>query len=174
MYAAEWAIVTIAISALAGGCATARTPTVPPATPVAKDPAESVRQAVLAGYTGMWTDYGHDLTSHNWQHPTVAAYATGQALLLLEANILSDNHDGVVTEGAPTLYPVVKTVPGVGPSTAEVVDCANFSAVWKYGATTHTRVEKHPDGWHLIDANLMLREGRWKVSTLAMGAVGSC
>jgi hypothetical protein len=122
----------------------------------------------------MWSDYDHDLATRNWQHPTIKDHATGQALMILYANVLADNHDGLVTRGEPVLYPVAKLGPGADLQTAEVVDCADFSRVQKIVVATNTPQAAGPGGWHLVDANLVLKDGLWKVSALAMGTAGSC
>lgn len=103
----RWIVVSIATTTLASGCSgntrAIKPVPAPSNTAVTRDTADATRQTILTGYMGMWGDYGRDLTSHNWQHPSVAAYATNQALLLLEANILDDNHDGLITRGTPAL-----------------------------------------------------------------------
>jgi hypothetical protein len=174
--AARWTVLAIAASTSASGCsgttADGRRPITPSATATSQNGVDLPHQAILDGYKGMWSDYADDLTSHNWQHPTVTAYATGNALLLLEANILFDVHNGLVTKGRPALYPVAK--PGPKPSTAEVVDCVDFSGVWKYVEATNALKESAPGGWHLVDATMVLQNDRWKVTELAMGTVGSC
>jgi hypothetical protein len=63
----------------------------------------------------------------------------------------------------------------VSPSaSAEVLDCIDLSQALLYVAKTGALKDSTPGGRHLIDAGLVMRDGVWKVSTMAAGRVGSC
>jgi len=177
--AAEKAFVVIAVvGGLVSGCGSdSKTTSTAAPSPVGASsvPQTATRTAVLAAYTGMWSDYQKDLSTANWQNPVSVNHATGEALQDLENTLAVDGHYGWVGKGAPVLNPVIKTMSGTGAAaTAEVVDCADLSHFLRYVAATGALKDSTPGGRHLIDAELVMKGGVWKVSTLATGQVGSC
>lgn len=166
------------VSAAVTGCGNSPKPSKLPQAPssasrsTSQDPEGA---AVLAAYKGMWSDYEKDSSTANWQNPVSANHATGEALQDLENTLAVDGHHGWVGKGAAVLHPVVKSLPSaVSPTTAEVVDCADLSHFLRYVAATGALQDPNPGGWHLVDAEMVLKDGAWKVSTLAIGQVGSC
>jgi hypothetical protein len=177
--AAKKALVAIAVvGGLASGCAPdskTMLPVAPSSSGSSSGSQAATRVAVLAAYTGMWSDYQKDLLTANWRNPVSVNHATGEALQDLENSLAVDGHNGWIGKGAPVLSPVIKTVSGAGAAaTAEVVDCADLSHFLKYVAATGALEDSTPGGRHLIDAELLVKGGVWKVSTLATGQAGSC
>jgi len=166
----------VLVGVLAAGCGGSTKPAVqkassPGASAGGEDPGHA---AVLAAYTSMWSDYTTDLLTANWQNPISVRHATGEALLTIENALAVDGHHGWVGKGSPVPHPTVKSLT-VGPSeTAEVVDCIDLSRALLYVAATGKLKDATPGGWHLVDAELVVKDGVWKVSTLAMGKAGSC
>jgi hypothetical protein len=149
-------------------------PTSPTTTPHV-DPSAATREAVIAAYKGMWSDYQQDLATANWQNPLSVKHATGKALLVLENTLALDGHHGWIGKGTPELEPIIKTLTDHGTSsTAEIVDCADLTHFLLYVASTGALQDSTPGGRHLIDATLIVEDGVWKVSTFATGVVGSC
>ncbi|WP_194924890.1 hypothetical protein [Catenulispora pinisilvae] len=166
------------VSAAVTGCGTSTKPSSLPQTPstaaqaTSQDPAGA---AVVAAYDGMWSDYETDALTSNWQNPVSANHATGQALLTISNTLAVNGHHGWIVKGMPVLHPAVKSLaPTSNPSTADVVDCDDLSHFLKYVAATGALQDSTPGGWHLVQAGLVLKDGVWKVSTLAMGQAGSC
>ena len=171
----------VAAAALVGaatGCGSSTTPSsLPrmPSTATQSTNQDPVRSAVIAAYDGMWSDYEKDALTSNWQNPVSADHATGEALLTISNTLAVNGHHGWIVKGTPVLHPVVRTLaPTSNPSTADVVSCDDLSHFLKYVAATGALQDSTPGGWHLIQASLVLKDGVWKVSTLAMGQAGSC
>ena len=173
---AAMAVVAL-VSAAVTGCGTSTKHSSPPRMPskaqsTSQDP---VRAAVIAAYDGMWSDYEKDALTSNWQNPVSANHATGQALLTISNTLAVNGHHGWIVKGMPVLRPVVRALaPVSNPNTAEVVSCDDLSHFLKYVAATGALQDSTPGGWHLVQAGLVLKDGVWKVSTLAMGQAGSC
>jgi hypothetical protein len=168
--------VVVLIGVLATGCGGSTKPLVPQPTSTGasgsgQDPTHA---AVLSAYTGMWSDYSTDLLTANWQNPISANHATGQALQTIENALAVDGHHGWIGKGSPVPHPVVKSLTMGPPESAEVVDCLDLSRALLYVAATGKLKDSTPGGWHLVDAGLVMKDGEWKVSTLAMGKAGSC
>lgn len=176
-FAKAMPVVVLSAAMMVAGCSGASKTPVRNTTPSASstDVLAATRAAVLAAYTGMWSDYESDALTSNWQNPVSANHATGQALLVLDNTLAVNGHHGWIVKGTPTLHPVVKDFnPVANPTSAEIVDCDDLSHFLKYVAMTGALQDSTPGGWHLVDAGLVLKDGRWMVSRLAMGTVGSC
>lgn len=168
--------VVVLIGAVATGCGGSTKPVAPrpPSTGASASGQDSTHAAVVAAYTAMWSDYSTDLLTANWQNPISANHATGQALQTIENALAVDRHHGWIGKGSPVPHPVVKSLTMVPPESAEVVDCVDLSRALLYVAATGKLKDSTPGGWHLVDAGLVMKDGEWKVSTLAMGKAGSC
>jgi hypothetical protein len=172
-----WVASVIIILPFTSGCSTttAKKPHAAASSLTVQDQAAATRQAVLAGYTGMWSDLEKDALTSNWQNPTIVQHATGKALLNLDESLAADNHLGLVGKGHAVLHPMVVSMnPEQSPTTATVADCADFRNFLKYVASTGALENNKPGGMHFVQATLLNKSGVWKVSELAIGAVGSC
>jgi hypothetical protein len=91
----------------------------PPVSTAPTDSAAATKQTILAGYSGMWSDYEKDELTANWEHPTVLNHATSKALLSLDENLAADHHFGWIGKGHAVLHPAVASmVPSVDPTSA--------------------------------------------------------
>lgn len=164
---------------LVSGCSDATQKTTQITTPASSaSPADSTaaaKQAILAGYSGMWSDYEKDELTANWEHPTVVNHATSKALLSLDENLAADHHFGWIGKGHALLHPaVVFMAPNVGPTSASVIDCADLTNFLKYIVATGALKDSIPGGTHLVQAQMVFKGGVWKVSDITMGQSGSC
>lgn len=176
----KWLVAAAAtLCGIVSGCSdTTQKPaqvTTPAPTTSPTDSAAAVKQAILAGYSGMWSDYEKDELTANWEHPTVVNHATSKALLSLDENLATDHHFGWVGKGHAVLHPAVASMtPSVEPTSASVVDCADLANFLKYVAATGALKDSTPGGTHLVQAQMVLKDGAWKVSDITMGQSGSC
>lgn len=149
--------------------------TAPPSSPSPTDSTAAAKLAILAGYSGMWSDYEKDELTANWEHPTVVNHATGKALLSLDVNLAADHHSGWIGKGHAVLHPgVTSMTPSVDPTSASVIDCADLGNFLKYVAATGALKDSIPGGTHFVQAQMVLKDGVWKVSDITMGQSGSC
>lgn len=174
---AMWVAPAITVWLFTSGCstATAKKPGPAASSPTVQDQNNATRQAVLAGYAGMWTDLEKDALTSNWQKPTIVHHATGSALLELDESLAADNHLGLVGKGHAVLHPmVVSLTPEQNPTSASVADCADLRNFLKYVASTGAPQYNTPGATHFVTATLLNKSGVWKVSELAIGSAGSC
>ncbi|MBS2545352.1 hypothetical protein KGQ19_00570 [Catenulispora sp. NL8] len=168
-----------AICGLVGGCSDATQKAAPIPTPASStlptDSTAAAKQAILAGYSGMWSDYEKDELTANWEHPTVVNHATSKALLSLDESLAADHHFGWIGKGHAMLHPaVVSMTPSTYPTAASVMDCADLTNFLKYVAATGALKDSAPGGTHLVQAQMTFKDGVWKVSDITMGQPGSC
>jgi len=166
----------VILSASATGCGDSTKPVTLPVTSISTTPPSQdlANAAVLAAYTGLWSDYQRDLLTANWQNPASANHATGQALASIKEALSNDSRHGWIGKGAPVPHPTVKSLALSPSASAEVVDCIDLSHALLYVATTGALKDSTPGGRHLVDAGLVMQDGVWKVSTMTAGQVGSC
>lgn len=176
----KWLVAAVAAACgLVGGCSDAThksariTPPASSASPT--DRTAIAKQAILAGYSGMWSDYEKDELTANWEHPTVVHHATSKALLSLDENLAADHHFGWIGKGHAVLHPAVTSMtPSIDPTSARVIDCADLANFLKYVAATGALRDAVPGGTHLVQAQMVFKDGAWKVSDITMGQSGSC
>lgn len=174
---ALWVAPAITMWLFTSGCSTAtdKKPGSAASNLTVHDQAAATRQAVLAGYAGMWTDLEKDALTSNWQNPTIVHHATGKALLELDESLAADNHRGLVGKGHAVLHPmVVDMTPAQNPTSASIADCADFRNFLKYVVSTGEPEYNTPGAMHFVQATLLNKNGTWKVSELAIGSAGSC
>jgi hypothetical protein len=153
-----------------GSAAPTSTPSRTPATP-----ADRARQAATATYLGMWQQMVAAGTTSDWQSPTFAQYATGDALNTIARSLYGDHLNGVVTKGTPTNNPSVSSVdPQDDPTTVMISDCGNDSGWLKYKDNGQL-LNNTPGGRRKITAEVKRQtDGSWRVSRFAVEGVGSC
>ena len=176
----KWQVaVAAAVCGLVTGCSGATQKVAQNTTPTSSaSPTYSTaaaKQAILAGYSGMWSDYEKDELTANWEHPTVVHHATSKALLSLDENLAADHHFGWIGKGHAVLHPAVASMtPSGDPTSASVIDCADLTNFLKYVAATGVLKDSLPGGTHLVQAQMVFKDGVWKVSDITMGQSGSC
>jgi hypothetical protein len=170
---------------IAAGCssATSSTPggaTVPAPvpttiTPSPLSPADSARQQATAAYTGMWQQMAKADETADWQAPTLAKYATGDALTEINRSLYTDHVNGLVSTGAPTTHPqVTKVDPPTEPTTVMISDCGN-DAQWVKHKADGSSYSDPPGGRRSITAEVRKQvDGSWRVTRFAVEGVGSC
>jgi hypothetical protein len=140
------------------------------------DPQASTEQEVLAAYRGMWAAYDRagSPPAADHGHPSLALYATGDALLVLVDGLRSLQDQGLVTEGEVALFPEVTHI-SLDTTTprARVEDCADTTASFRVRADG-TPFEDEPGGRRMVTAQLEESAGIWKVIRFTVREVGSC
>lgn len=151
-------------------------PTSASSTPPTNQPAVSAKTAALAAYLAMWRDFATTGHTSNWKSPTLAAHATGDALLQMSRSLYADHYNGVITKGTPTVHPtVLKATPAASPTTVLISDCGDSSHWLKYFAKTGKLQDNIPGGRQAITAEAKKQpDGSWKIDQFAIEGVGSC
>lgn len=126
--------------------------------------------AALDAYRRMWASVVEASKTSDFESPTLAQYASGQALQLLTAGMAQSRKDGIVTRGEPALGPKVVAA---GPTQVEIVDCADATRWLQYRADGQLK-DNVPGGRHHTEATVVVIGGVWKVARLSVGPVGSC
>ena len=88
----------------------------------------------------------------------------------VKANLLADQHQGIVGHGTVTLHPKVVAISG---STAAVVDCVYSTSELVYKATGKPVPPVTPPENDGIRATLVLTGGAWKLAKQTV-TEGSC
>jgi len=143
--------------------------------PSSLSPADSARQQATAAYKGMWQEMAKANETADWQAPTLAEYATGDALTEINRSLYTDHVNGLVSTGAPTTNPrVTKVDPANDPTTVLISDCGN-DAQWVKHKADGSSYSDAPGGRRSITAEAKKQaDGSWRVTRFAVGGVGSC
>jgi hypothetical protein len=144
----------------------------PVVSPVAS-PGDARTQA-LSAYLGMWSAYVAASRTADYQSPSLAHYAAGDALSVLTHGLYANYQNGIVTRGQPSFDPKVTVTSSNGsPVQASVTDCAN-SAHWVDYYKSGKPAAGLPRGRHRIEAELQPFGGVWKVTYLVVEKEGTC
>lgn len=102
-------------------------------------------------------------------------FATGSALRLLAGGLAENRARGVRTRGAPVVEVprVVEVAPLAVPVSVSVVGCVDDGG-WPLYTVAGRWVDSGPSGRRRTSARVVDMGGVWKVSELAVGAVGTC
>lgn len=151
-------------------------PTSASSTPSTTQPAVSAKAAALATYLAMWRDFATAGHTSNWKSPTLAAHATGDALLQMSRGLYADHYNGLITKGYPVVHPTVtKATPAAAPTTILISDCGDSSHWLQYVAKTGKLAPGELGGRRSITAEVKrLADGTWKVDRFAVEGLGSC
>ena len=111
----------------------------------------------------------------DWQSPTLARYATGDALGVITRSLYTDHLNGVITKGAPKNSPTVASVdPQDDPTTIMISDCGDSTNSLKYKQNGQLLNDK-PGGKRSITAEVKKQaDGSWRVTRFAVEGLGSC
>ena len=126
--------------------------------------------AVLKAYRSEWTAFGQALAAANAYYPALAATMMNPQLQKVRANLLGDQHAGVVGRGTFTLHPKIMSLTA---TTATVLDCAYSTSELVYANTGKPVPPVTPPENDGVNATLSLNDGTWKVSQQVV-TDGSC
>lgn len=150
--------------------------TAPPVAPT-QSPVHAAGQAAVATYVGMWQAMARAGRTSDWKSPELDHYATGLARASIIRSLYADHFKKVVTRGAPTNSPVVRTVtPAEDPDTVLIDDCGNSTHSLKYHKGTNRPAGDGPGGGRRAITAEVLRQpdGTWRVNRFAVQALGTC
>jgi hypothetical protein len=122
------------------------------------DPAST---AVLQAYRASWAAFEKALASANAGDPELAATMVDPQLQGVKANLLADQHQGIVGQGTITLHPRITVLTA---TTATVVDCAYSTSELVYANTGKQVPPVTPPENDGVQATLVLSGATWKVS----------
>jgi hypothetical protein len=164
-YATGMATLMLAVSGC-GGQAPVALPqkSAPPAVPAAvTGPAVTVRQQVIAAYTGYWQALGQALDTQNAARARaiLARYVPGSGIGSLISSFEADWAQGEIQYGSPVPHIMSVRVTG---GHAAVHDCADFSNAGVQDASTGQVVGSLGSPHVNLISTLVLTHGRWLVS----------
>ncbi|MFK0111639.1 hypothetical protein [Streptomyces sp. NPDC091217] len=111
----------------------------------------------------------------DWDSPTLARHATGEALSAITRGMYADHLNGLVTKGEPKNAPKVSSAtPMQDPTTVMISDCGDSAHWLKYRKDNGKLADDKPGGRQAITAEVRKLNGAWKVARFAVEAVGSC
>ena len=170
----------VAIGLLLAGCgsgtpsAASHHPTTTVRSTSAPSPSQQATTAALAAYRAMWADMVVAARTANYQSPSLADHASGNALALLVHGLAVNRQTGIVTRGQPTMDPKVVSVSSpTNPTQVDIVDCFN-DANWLRYKVSGGLQNNVPGGRHHTTATVTDTAGVWKVTELQVGAAGTC
>jgi hypothetical protein len=134
----------------------------------------AVSGQVIAAYRTMWADLVIAAETSDFQSPLLAQHATGDALTLLVQGLARDRLHDIVTRGVTAHHPAVTSLsPASDPTHAVVTDCFD-DRHWIEYTTDGKRAKNTPGGRRSTTAELIRKDGTWKVSELTIAATGTC
>jgi hypothetical protein len=123
----------------------------------------------------MWADMASAARTADYQSPRLARHAAGDALSQLSRGLYANKQHGIVAKGDPLTNPTVTSVtPTTSPTAVAISDCFDDSHWLNYIAATNELQNDIPGGKHATTATVSSVDGRWKVTALAVGVVGTC
>ncbi|WP_199827669.1 hypothetical protein [Streptomyces specialis] len=192
LYGGLWGVMTGAVLLLAS-CSGASSPAgdespaaespteAPPGEPSETSSSETAptvlaAAAAVEAYLGMWRDMAEAAVTSDWQSPSLARHATGDALSAISRGMYADRLNGLVTLGEPVNDPQVTSVdPPKDPTTVLISDCGDSSNWLKYVDETGELADEEPGGRQAITAEVQEQpDGAWRVTRFAVEGVGSC
>ena len=128
----------------------------------------------MTAYRAMWADEEAAATTSDASSPRLADHASGAALRLLQYGLTKDHQQGLVAKGSARLSPEVTSVqPTDDPTRVNIRDCFDDTH-WLLYKQNGSRRSDVPGGHYATTATVELTDGRWKVTSLYLGSVGSC
>jgi hypothetical protein len=122
----------------------------------------------------MWADMVTASRTSDYKSTLLAENASGDALAVLTHDLAENQQAGLVTKGKPSLNPQVTSLtPAQNPTQATITDCVNDTN-WLNYKTTGGLQNNTPGGRHATTAIVVNTAGTWKVTQLALQAVGTC
>jgi hypothetical protein len=144
-------------------------------TAVQHDAAATASKRAIAAYTAMWKAMASAAQTADYQSPRLSLHADGDALSQLSRGLYANKQHGIVAKGDPVTNPTVTGVtPSVDPTSVAISDCFDDSHWLNYVSATNELQNNVPGGKHATTATVSRVDGSWKVTDLAVGAVGTC
>lgn len=134
-------------------------------------PRSAIEQDAVDAYNSMWADMASAARTADYQSPRLPRHAAGDALSQLSRGLYANKQHGIVARGDPVTNP---TVTSVTPTSVAISDCFDDSHWLNYVASTNELQNDIPGGKHATTATVSNVDGTWKVTALAVGAVGTC
>ncbi|MGH3719409.1 MAG: hypothetical protein ACRDRI_11350 [Pseudonocardiaceae bacterium] len=134
-------------------------------------------KAAVEAYVEMWQAMARAGETSDWQSPELGHYAIGEALATIIRSLYADRIDGVVTRGAPTNSPVVRSAePPEAPAKVVIVDCGDSTYWLKYHQGTDRLAGTGSGGGRRFVRAEVLRQldGAWLVSRFAVQGLSTC
>lgn len=158
-----------------GDAPSARTTSPAPSpSPSTVGPVDSAQAAALAAYRGYLAAWVAAARTSNPDDPALLRYADGEALRTVVGSLAANRAEGKVSRG--TLVPAPRVValsPPTRPTSATIRDCADDSQ-WLVYRESGELWNDTPGGRHDVNAVVHSTAAGWKVSSIAIGGVGSC
>jgi hypothetical protein len=166
-------VVLVAVACGDGGPEIKRgaTSTTERSVPSTTNATSSAERAAVKAYNAMWSDMVVAARTADYQSPRLSDHASGDALSQLARGLYANKQHGVIAKGQPATRP---TVTSATPTSAEIADCFDDSRWLNYEASTGALQNGVPGGKHATTATVTLTDGAWRVTQLAVGAVGTC
>jgi hypothetical protein len=117
----------------------------------------------------MWEDAAEASRTSNPKHPRLDDHATGNALSLLRYMMEQNQKRGVTGKGAASVGPVVVKS---SKTKVELQDCVDGSK-WVQAKPSGSSAGIS-GGHYRTEATVVMASGKWWVSELYNGEVGSC
>jgi hypothetical protein len=133
-----------------------------------------VRAIAVDVYLAMWADMVEAAKTSDYASPRLTDHATSQALQLLSGALRKAHDQQLVAKGTPRFSPHVTGVtPQERPVAVSLEDCMDGSD-WLNYRLDGTLQNDVPGGKHRATATVGYVDGRWMVTRLTIGEVGSC
>jgi hypothetical protein len=146
----------------------------PPSTKSTVDARAAARQSAVDAYRGMWAAYATAGLTANPDEPSLAVYASGQALSMLRDGLTATRRKGRVFKGEYRTSPTVVDTGDAGtPTSVVIADCLDTSHFLTYKATGGLAGDT-PGGRRSASATVRLRDGRWTVVSFGVREKGTC
>ena len=133
-----------------------------------------VRTTAVAVYLAMWADMVEAAKTSDYTSPRLDDHAAAQALILLSGALRKAHDSQLVVKGTPRFSPrVIGQTPPVNPTAVSVQDCMDDSDWLNYRPDGRLQNDV-PGGRHRATATVGFLNGRWVVTRLQIGEVGTC
>jgi len=150
--------------------------TAPSSTTTSQSPSASrdVRTIAVEVYLAMWADMVEAAKTSDYTSPRLADHAAAQALLLLSGAPRRAHDSQLVAKGTPKFSPtVIGVTTPEHPVAVSLQDCMDDSGWLNYHLDGRLQ-NNVPGGRHRATATVGLLNGRWVVTRLETGEVGTC
>jgi len=173
--------VVVVATSMTGACSSPGSTLKPPvavgSSPVSAPPGptDQAKQAALAAYTGMWTDYSDAAQTADYKDQRLTQHATDEALGDMVRSLYRLQHEGLVIRGTLKTTPtVVGMLPANTPTQADIKDCASDINWLQYVAATGKPKDKVPGGHRIVTAHVTKQYDVWRVASYHVQAEGTC